>query len=465
MDADGNIQGLIYRVLNEGSDAVKESSSDGSGGMTLLVLLFVLFVVGGAYFGGAESAFSAMNKIRIKSKADNGDKKAKNAMHISNNFEKALTTLLIGNNITHIAAASVATLIFTKLFGMSGAKQWICTAVTTFIVFLFSEMIPKSFANDRSETTSLMLSGSLRFLMKLLYPFAVFFEWVSNIFMKIVSKFVKNEAQPSITEEELYEIIDTIEEEGVVNEEQGDLMKSALDFSGISARDVMTMRDDIVSVDASLPNDELLKLIRESVHTRLPVYEGSLDNILGVIQIRTFIKAYLKNPDVDIRTLVMPAYKVSPDAMIEDLLTEMRQHKFYLGVVAEDGKTLGLVTIEDFLEELVGEIWDEDDVVDNDFVKLGGNRTQVNTHLKMGEIYKRLGLNLRRGLDYDRPLLSVVIEHFGRIPEEEESFIYRNMEITVETVENNFIKNVVIRLLSPAEIAELSGKTNEPANV
>ncbi|MBQ6702479.1 MAG: HlyC/CorC family transporter [Clostridia bacterium] len=465
MDADGNIQGLVYRVLTEGSDAIKESGSGSSGGIALLVLLFVLFVVGGGYFGGAESAFSAMNKIRIKSKADNGDKKAKNAMHISNNFEKALTTLLIGNNITHIAAASVATLIFTRLFGMSGAKQWICTAVTTFIVFLFSEMIPKSFANDRSETVALMFAGSLRFLMKLLYPFAVFFEWISNIFMKIVSKFVKHEAQPSITEEELYEIIDTIEEEGVVNEEQGDLMKSALDFSGISARDVMTMRDDIVSVDASLPNDELLKLIRESVHTRLPVYEGSLDNILGVIQIRTFIKAYLKNPKVDIRTLVMPAYKVSPDAMIEDLLTEMRQHKFYLGVVAEEGKTLGLVTIEDFLEELVGEIWDEDDVVDNDFVKLGGNRTQVNTHLKMGEIYKRLGLNLRRGLDYDRPLLSVVIEHFGRIPEEEESFIYRNMEITVETVENNFIKNVVIRLLSPAEIAELSGKTEAPANV
>ena len=459
MDADGNIQGLIYRALSS------ENGGNSASGIAVLVLLFILFVVGGGYFGGAESAFSAMNKIRIKSKADNGDKKAKNAMYVANNFEKALTTLLIGNNITHIAAASVSTLICSRLFDMTETVTWICTIVTTLIVFLFSEMIPKSFANDRSETTALMFSGSLRFLMKLLYPFAVFFEWVSNIFMKMISRFVKQVDTPSITEEELYEIIDTIEEEGVVNEEQGDLMKSALEFSGISARDVMTMRDDIISIDAALPNEQLLALIRESVHTRLPVYEGTIDNILGVIQIRTFIKAYLKDPNVDIRALVIPAYDVSPDAMIEDLLREMRQHKFYLGVVSENGKTLGLVTIEDFLEELVGEIWDEDDVVDNDFVKLGGNRTQVNTHLKMGEIYKRLGLNHRKDHDYDRPLLSIVIEHFGRIPKEEESFIYRNMEITVDYVESNLVKNVVIRLLSPVEMAELSGKTDEPALV
>ena len=458
MDGDGNIQGLFFR-------AMKVSGGEDSGGIAVLVLLFIIFVVGGAYFGGAESAFSAMNKIRIKAKAENGDKRAKNAMYIANNFEKALTTLLIGNNITHIAAGSVATLIVSKMYEMTSAVTWGCTIISTLIVFLFSEMIPKSFANDRSESTALMFSGSLRFLMKILLPFALFFEWISNIFMKLISKFVKTEAQPSITEEELYEIIDTIEEEGVVNEEQGDLMKSALDFSEISAKDVMTMRDDICAIDASTPNTELLKIIRESVHTRLPVYEGCLDNIIGIIQIRTYIKEYLKNPDVDIRTLVMPAFKVSPDAMIEDLLTEMRQHKFYLGVVYEDGKTLGLVTIEDFLEELVGEIWDEDDVVDNDFVKLGGNRTQINTHMKMGEIYKRLGLNLRRDQDFDRPLLSIVVEHFGRLPEEEEVFIYRNMEITVDTIEKGAIKTVVIRLLSPAELAELSGNNKIPETV
>ena len=453
MDGDGNIQGMIFQLLKGGAEGETNTVR-----IALLTLLFVLFVVGGGYFGGAESAFSAMNKIRIKSKADGGDKKAKNAVYIANNFEKALTTLLIGNNITHIAAASVATLLAAEFLDITKSSiSWAVTIVTTFVVFLFSEMIPKSFANDRSESTALIFSGSLRFLMKILYPFAVFFEWISGLFMKLVAKFVKQEQKPSITEEELYDIIDTIEEEGVVDEDQGDLMKSALEFSGTMAKDIMTMRNDICAIDAALPNDKLLRIIRESVHTRLPVYEGNLDNIIGIIQIRTFIKAYMKDTNVDIKTLLLPAFKVSPEAMIDDLLTEMRQHKFYLGVVSDGETTLGLVTIEDFLEELVGEIWDEDDVVDNDFVKLGGNRTQVNTHLKMGEIYRRLGVNLRRSFDYDRPLLSIVIEHFGRIPAEEEFFIYRNMEITVDTVENNLIKNVVIRLLSPAEIAELSG--------
>ena len=205
MDGDGNIQGLFFRAMSI-------SGGEDSGSLAVLVLLFIIFVVGGAYFGGAESAFSAMNKIRIKSKAENGDKRAKNAMFIANNFEKALTTLLIGNNITHIAAGSVATLIVSKMYEMTSAVTWGCTIVSTLIVFLFSEMIPKSFANDRSETTALMFSGSLRFLMKVLLPFALFFELISNLFMKLISRFVKTEVQPSITEEELYEIIDTIEE-------------------------------------------------------------------------------------------------------------------------------------------------------------------------------------------------------------------------------------------------------------
>jgi len=461
MDADGNIQALICRVLNSA-----ENGGQGSGGIVLLVLLFVILVMGGGYFGGGESAFSAMNKIRIKSKAENGDKRAKNAMYIANNFDKALTTSLIGNNITHIGAASVSTLIANRIFSdMTDGITWTVTIVTTLIVFLFSEMIPKSFANDRSETTALLFAGSLRFLMKILTPIATFFEWISSLFTKLISKFVKQEVQPSITEEELYEIIDTIEEEGVMNEEQGELFKSALDFSETHAEDVMTMLGDICAIDAGLPNNELLSVVRESVHTRLPVYEGDIDNIIGILHIRTFIKEYIKNPEVDVRTLVMPAFRVSPEAMIDDLLSEMRQHKFYLGIVAKDGKTLGLVTIEDFLEELVGEIWDEDDVVDNDFVKLGGNRTQVNTHMKMGEIYQRLGLPLRRDAGFDKPLLSVVVEHFGRIPNEEESFIYRNMEITVNNIENGAIKNVIIRLLSAEESAELSGKVKLPEGV
>ncbi|MBQ3638202.1 MAG: DUF21 domain-containing protein, partial [Clostridia bacterium] len=229
-----------------------------------LVLLFVVFVILGAYFGGAESAFSAMNRIRVKSKADDGNRRAKNAVFISANFDRALTTLLIGNNLTHIAAASIATVIATRLFGASDRVTFVCTVVTTLVIFLFSEMIPKAFANDRSESAALFAAGSLRALMKLLAPLAAVFGFVSSVFTKLSDRFFPREEEPSVTEEELYDIIDTIEEEGVMDEEQGDLIKSALDFSGTRAADVMTMREDITAADAGLPNEELLAVLRES---------------------------------------------------------------------------------------------------------------------------------------------------------------------------------------------------------
>ena len=275
----------------------------------------------------------------------------------------------------------------------------------------------------------------------------------------MMEKFVKVEKEPSITEDELYDIIDTIEEEGVVNEEQSDLFKSALDFSETCAKDVMTMRADICAVDVSRSNAEILEIVKKTTHSRLPVFEGDLDHIVGTLQIRTFIREYRKNPETDVRSLLIPPFCVSPDAKIDDLLSEMRQYKFYLAVVADaEGRTQGLITIEDFLEELVGEIWDEDDVVDKNFVKLGGNRFRVNPKLTLGEICKRIGTKPTEARLAARPLLAILLEHFGRIPEEEAFFTLGDLEITVEAVEENRVTAVDIHLLSPETTPE------EPAN-
>lgn len=449
MDTDGNLWNLsCARVLMSTGGGVTVSG---------LVLLFIIFVICGAYFGGAESAFSAMNKIRIKAKADDGDHRAKNAMFISSNFDRALTTLLIGNNVTHIAAASIATVISTRLYGTSDTVTFICTVVTTILVFLFSEMIPKSFANDRSETTALLCAGSLKILMKLLYPLTAFFTLISNAMTKLSEKIFRHEEEPSITEDELYDIVETIEEEGGMNKEQGELIKSALDFSGTLVRDVMTMRDDICAVDSSLSNEEILELLRNSTHTRFPVYTGDIDNVIGIMQMRVFIREYLKKPDFDFTSYLIPAYHVSPDAMIDDLLSEMRQHASYLGIVTDsDAHTVGLVTIEDFLEELVGEIWDEDDIVDSNFIGLGGNRYRANAHLTLGEIASRLGLE-NDFLPSSKPLISYVIEKFGRMPEEEESFTVRNLEFTVDGIEDGRVSTVEIHILSDEDMNEEGG--------
>lgn len=447
MDTDGNIWSLLPAKLTV------MVSSDTSG-ILWLTLLFILFVISGAYFGGAESAFSAMNKIRIKAKADDGNRRAKSAMYISNHFENALTTLLIGNNITHIAAASVATLIATKAFGASDTVTLLCTVITTLVIFLLSEMIPKSLANDRSETVSLFAAPFLIFLMKLLFPIVWFFSIISKGISKLTDRLFKVDKTPTVTEEELYDIIDTIEEEGVVNEEQGDLLKSAMEFSETKVRDVMTMRQDICAVEASLPNDQILEIIKETNHSRLPVYHKDLDHIIGTLQIRNFIREYRKNPAVDIRELLIPPFLVSPDSPIDDLLSVMRQHRFYLAVVADEtGKTLGLITIEDFLEELVGEIWDEDDVVDNDFVKLGGNYFEVNPKLLLSDICEKIGVPCPEPRNASRPLLSIILERLGHIPQEEDQLTLGDLRITVETIEESRVASVTVHLLSPEELA------------
>ncbi len=413
-----------------------------------LLIIFIVLVLLSACFSCTESAISRMNKIRVKSMADEGNKKAKKALYVSNNFEKALTTLLIGNNIVNIAAASVATLLVMNILTDSalddGVKGTIATVATTFIIFLFGEMIPKSFAGDRPIGAALMFSGPLKLLMKIFSPLAIFFGKISSV----VTSLFKSQEEPSITEEELFDIIETAEEEGVVDEDQSDLFKSAIEFSDTTVKDVMTMREDICALDVSMTNRDIMLKIRESNYSRLPVYDGDIDNIIGTLPIRSFIREYYKNPSLDVRDLLVPPFFVKADAKIDDLLTVMRQHKFYLAAVSDaGGETLGLVTIEDFLEELVGEIWDEDEVIDNDFQKLGGNKFRVSTRMTVAEAFSRINCAPPIGHIATRPILSWLVEKFGRLPEEEESFSYKNVDITVDTVEDGKVIFVEMKII------------------
>lgn len=429
----------------------------------MLIAIFVIFVVLGEYFACAESAFSAMNKIRIKNLADNGNRKAKNAMYVANNFDRALTTLLIGINITHIAAASVSTLYVTRIFGdnMSEAATLACTFITTGIVFLFSEMIPKSFANDRPDTVALLTASSMIFMMKVFYPLAKVFGIISSFF----SRLFKHEETPSITEEELYEIIDTAEEQGVMNEEQSDMLKSALDFDETCARDVMTMRDDIQYIDVSLSNREIIDRIKSIPHSRILVCDGTLDNVVGVLPIRKFLRAYIRDKKVNIRSVLLKPHFVKSTDNIDDLLDAMRQHKIYLGIVRDENNFVcGIVTIEDFLEELVGEIWDEEDIVEEDFIKLGGNRFLVSPSLSLGDVLERMGVDIPSdaGRAAAQPVGVWVQERFGRLPEEEESFIYGNIEVIVDEVSETRVTKLVFRILDESFTSDENTDPEKP---
>ena len=434
-----------------------------------LWILFIICIVGGAYFAAVESSFSAVNKIKIKALADDGNKRAKGVMFIINKFDKALTTLLLGNNVTKIAGASVFTIILTEIFREKLNKtdefldsfvfSMICSVLSTVIIFLFSEMIPKSFANDRSETVSLFFESSLRFLMKLLKPFSAFFGLISSLATKLFSK---KEAEPSITEDELTEIIETAEEEGVVDEEQGDMLKSALEFAKTTAGDIMTMEKDIDFIYANATSEEILEAIRNTNYSRLPVKVENSNRVIGILRTRNYLIEYKRNPAVKLRSVMKSPYRVHKDAKIDALLTDMRQRKLQTAIVFDDDKrVVGLVTIEDILEELVGEIFDEEDVVDQNFQTLGGNKYMVNTHMLVSATFERMGIGAAPRGVAAKPLLSFILENLGHLPEEDEVFMYENMEFTAKTVVDGRITEVIIHILDEEDMAE---KTAEEVN-
>lgn len=427
-----------------------------------LWIIFAICVIGGAYFAATESAFSAVNKIKIKSLADDGKKSAKGVLLIINNFEKALTTLLIGNNVTKIAGAAVFTILATDIFRdalgkdeaylESFAFSMICSVMSTVIIFLFSEMIPKSFANDRSESVSLFFQGSLRLLMKLFMPVAAFFNLISRAAARMFSG---KEAEPSITEDELAEIIETAEEEGVVDEEQSDMLISAIEFTKTTVDEIMTMAKDMNAISVNATPDEVLPLILNTVHSRLPVRAANSERIVGILRVRTYLREYRRNQRVNIRAIMTTPYIVRENAKIDNLLTHMRQHKIQMAIVQNEKKqVLGLVTIEDILEELVGEIYDEEDIVDKNFCALGGNKYIINTRMLVSDAYERMGIDAPPKRVANKPLLSIMLEKLGRLPLEDEEFLYEGMKITAQAVVNGKPTEVLVQLLDDEALAE-----------
>ncbi len=437
----------------------------GSDSIPLWIGFCICLILSGC-FSGTESALSLVNRIRIKARADEGDKRAKRVHYIVNHFDKALTTILVGNNVVNTAGASIATLIATRLFAGSAGIDTssltftlVTTLATTLVVFLFGEIIPKSFASDRPQTASLAAGGPLRFLMRVLTPVTAVFGLISEGF----SKMFHAEEAVSFTEDELIDILDTAEEEGVVDEEQNDMLKSALEFDETRVRDVMTMLKDVESLDIRSTTDEVLEALRKVGHSRIPVYSGSPDHIVGTLRVRRFLIEHRKRPGVKLRSLLTAPYFVREDAKIDEVLDAMRENKNHIAIVVDDGaRAVGIATIEDFLEELVGEIFDEEDVVDNNFQSLGGNKYLVSTNMLVGNTYERMGLEetAPRGVA-SRPWLSVILENLGHLPAEDESFLYGDKEITAREFDGPTVTHVEIRVLDEEELAARTAESEK----
>lgn len=324
-----------------------------------LFVLLIALILGGGYFAASETAFASVNPMRIKHRAEEGERRARHAQYVLDHFNKALSTLLIGNNVMHIGTAAIATFLVTKLWG-EGYTGY-STIVTTVVVFLVSEMIPKQFAKDRPEQTALFFAPSLYWLMRLLTPVSAIFDALSAF----VTKFLKVKQEPVITEDELIEMIDSLAETEEDGQQRSELLHSALKFDDAIVYDVMTPLCDVVGIRSNMKPEDALTVIRGTKFSRLPVYQGTMNNIVGVLDVRNYIKAYLSQGDkLSIRKLMRKTMMVEDSKRLDELFNEMTQSRTHMCVVKNSGgEVAGIVTMEDILEQLVGEIYDEDDVM------------------------------------------------------------------------------------------------------
>ena len=348
---------LIRLLSEEAANAVRNGDFRSIIG---LIVFFLVLLLGGAYFAGAETSLASVNRIRIMSRADNGSKRAKRVLYILDHFDAALTTILIGTNIMHIGCASLSALVAARL-NWSSAGATATSLVTTLIVFLLAEMIPKTIAKACNERFALFAAPSLRLLMRILYPLNVVFTSMANGVKKLFR--VKEEEEPTVSEEELHDIIETLDEEDDIDEDTADLMQSALDFTETPVGEVYVPLKDIETVSLGMQPHEIAKAIQATNHSRLPVRNRE-GEIVGVVQIRKYLKEYLKrNGHVSLSRVMDKPYYVTVGTPIDEQLAGMSKAKTHIAIVRDnDGKDLGILTVEDILEELVGEIYDEDDV-------------------------------------------------------------------------------------------------------
>ncbi len=424
-------------------ESVRSEMDDAS---RLSLIVVILLILCAAYFAVAETSFASVSKVRIKIRAERGEAKAIRALKVLDNFDLAITSILICTNIVHISAASIATLAVTRMFpGVSGAVT-ISTFVMTLVVFFAGEMLPKSIAKKYSERLSLAVAGSLWFFMTVLKPLATLLTAIGNF----AAKLAKADPQISVTEDEIYDIIEDMTEEGSLDEERGELISSALQFAETTVESILTSRVDIVALDIDDPVDEMLGTIRSETHSRLPVYEGSIDNIIGILSIRKFIKTYLREGEkMDVRALLDEPYFIHGSTNIDGLLPVMSKKRLNMAVVTDNyGGTLGIVTVEDILEELVGEIWDEDDVVEEPYVALDNGEWDCTAEMTVSDVFELLELDEDDDDEFTNKLLGEwAYEQFDNIPSVGDSFRYENVEVTVSEMHNNRILRLRVRLI------------------
>ena len=354
--------------------------------MTLWAALVIL-VGFSAFFSASETAFSSLNQIRLKSRAEDGDSSAARVLAMAEQYDKLLSTILIGNNIVNIAAASIGTIIFTKMLGAERGAT-VSTMVLTIVVLIFGEVTPKSLAKEMPETIATAVAPVLSLLMLVLTPLT----WLFSQWKRLLSHFVHSSESDTITEGELMTMVSEAENDGELTDRESELIRSAIEFDDVEVEEILTPRVDVVAVADDISLEELAQTFAESGYSRLPVYHGTIDNIIGVVHEKDFYIARLKKA-TKIDDLVAPTLYTTGSTQISQLLRTLREQHHHMAVVVDEyGGTEGIITLEDILEELVGEIWDEHDEVTEDFRKQSDGSWLVSGSASVDDLFETLDL-------------------------------------------------------------------------
>lgn len=408
------------------------------------IIFFVILLFFSAFFSSSETAYTSANKIRLENEADNGDKRAKNALGLQNNFESLLSTILIGNNLVNIASSAIATVFFVQLFPTYGAT--VATIVTTVLLLIFGEITPKLFGKVYSETLAKRFAPFLKFLMKIFTPFV----WLFALWQKFIRRIIPMKSNDTISEEELLSIVDVARLGGSIEQEEHQLVKAAIEFDDFEISTILTPRVDVIAFDINDSDEEIADLFVHTPFSRLVVYNETIDNIEGTLHAKDFYRyLHAKNKKLtDGNTidsyLVKPLF-VPPNISPSTLLKSMQRDHTHVGIVVDEyGSMTGIATMEDVLEELVGEIWDESDIVRTDIVSL----EQPNKYLVQGTYALDKLFDLLNIDDEEEWLSSTVsgfiTEQFERIPENNEALQYKNIKFTVVNAQKQRVNEVIV---------------------
>ena len=405
-------------------------------------ILIVLCLIGSAFFSGTEIAYTSLNKLKLRQDGENPTGATKLVHYIYNHYDRALSTLLIGNNLVNIAATSLATVLAIRLADSMAGRitdeqaSSIVTVLMTVIILIVGEITPKMIARRCSDTIAKFAAWPLLILMIVLFPAVLITTGIVNVCSKLWTP--KDGRKVTITEEELENILDTAEDEGIIDENETELLQSALEFSDMDAGDILTPRIDVIGFEIHDSKEEILKIINETQFSRYPVYERTIDHVVGILYVKHLLHELVDNKDVQLTDLMLEPVFIPKSMKLDDIMNQFRNSQTHMAVVADEyGGISGIVTMEDVLEQLVGEIWDENDDIVNEWQEITPDRYEASGEMNLSDFFDELDLDDEEVETSCATLGGWATENIGAMPVPFDAFDYKDFTILVMQVDDN----------------------------